>query len=291
MLAVKNLDEEKVKDLLHRKNVNVLDRNGNTALMYLLDKDIKENKSVKNIIDMLVSAEVNLDNANKYGETALIKASKIGNVSMAEYLIGKGANVDFRNNEQKKAIHYAGDNEELRRLLNYNSQEAAIMLHGIPQDPYHVSQQKELEISRDIKFEKKILDENKVYEKNISDDKNVWVEVINEKENKKDSEKEYDKNSDEGYYSDEGIHVKTNWDIGRIKEKSQKNNIVIDPNLMPSGFSEEWQSKENNLADRSTTVLIPHAKKIKSKDITNVSVDNKKKKTEVEEDIFKNPWE
>ena len=55
MIAVRDLDEERVRKLLRKMDVNEVDKDGNTALMYMPNGCVGKNKRAKN---MLVRSEL-----------------------------------------------------------------------------------------------------------------------------------------------------------------------------------------------------------------------------------------
>lgn len=207
MVAVRDLNKKEVERLLHNRDVNKLDKDNNTALMYVVDKNFKENEIVKEIIDMLVLASVNLNNVNKNGKTALIHACENNDFCMAEYLIMKGAEVDIENEQGMRAIHYVNDrNIELRRLLIEHSGKA---LYNIPDEWANASVSN---FSLKTRFKENMKDEQFLNEMEKS--KEVWtqegkdISINDSRVLESDiigSTKVWNEKEDEGYYSDRGV--------------------------------------------------------------------------------------
>lgn len=92
--AVRASNYELMEELVQRgANVNELDPIGNTPLMYVAGRTGYPLKFVEFLIKnkALVNAKGNADN------TALILASSVNNVSVAEVLLKNGADIDTRN--------------------------------------------------------------------------------------------------------------------------------------------------------------------------------------------------
>lgn len=117
MIAVRDLDEERVRKLLRKMDVNEVDKDGNTALMYMPNGCVGKNKRAKNILDMLVVAGIDLNKLNKRGRTALMQACEDRDYDMVDYLLGKGADFDIVNKQGKKAINYTDGDDAMRDKL------------------------------------------------------------------------------------------------------------------------------------------------------------------------------
>lgn len=68
---------------------------------------------------MLLNRFDNVNSINKYGETALIRASLRGHKEVTEFLITKGADKNIKDQSGKKAIEWANENGhiEIKRIL------------------------------------------------------------------------------------------------------------------------------------------------------------------------------
>ena len=90
---------------------NIKDKMGNTALMGVCFKNYPD------IAELLLHyrADVNIKNFN--GATALIFAATFGSTMIAKELINNGADKTIRDRFGNNALHYAQDNEIMRRLL------------------------------------------------------------------------------------------------------------------------------------------------------------------------------
>lgn len=90
---------------------------------YLLKAVINENVSVLNLLFEYCKIDVNVEDGN---ETALMWASRYGNLNAAKELIKRGANVNFKNKGGWSALKLAGlygalDIEKL--LISYGAKE------------------------------------------------------------------------------------------------------------------------------------------------------------------------
>lgn len=133
MIAVRDLNEGSVKELLRKVDVNEVDKDGNTALMYMPSGCIGKDESAKNILDMLVEAGVDLNKLNKSGKTALMQACEDRDYEMTKCLLDKGADLDIENKQKKKAMHYANSDDNMRNMLMYHIKDIEI---GNGMDPY-----------------------------------------------------------------------------------------------------------------------------------------------------------
>ncbi|WP_213991598.1 ankyrin repeat domain-containing protein [Sodalis sp. dw_96] len=92
---------------------NIKDKNGHTPFM------IATFQEKKDIMEFYIRRKVNLDMIDNMGWTVLMHAVNCGNVSMVEYLLGKGANVNYAN---------AYNDTALRIALHKNDQKIIHML-------------------------------------------------------------------------------------------------------------------------------------------------------------------
>jgi len=86
-----------------------------------VDYMLLDEKACKDIIELILSLDTNINIKDKSGNTALIKASNIGSKSITELLLDAGADVNIQNNYQETALMLAtkkGHTEIVRLLLN-----------------------------------------------------------------------------------------------------------------------------------------------------------------------------
>lgn len=257
--AVRDLDVKKVERILHECDVNEVDKYKNNVLMYLLDKDIKNDTRVKRIMDMLIAAEINLDNVNLQRETVLIKACKNKKFDIAKYLVGKGADVTIEDKEGKRAIHYVIDNEEMRRILSDANYKTAGVYRNIPQggfeDGVYIPQYSlgDLQIKMDVS-----VDPNKL----AYDFNGDWQDIKKE-ENLEQTD--VGKRIDEGYNSSEDITEKKER-VDKTKNRVQRDEDFL---VIEDEFNVNWDkiSKEGNNPMKEKVVY--------EKEIDNFYVKNK----------------
>ncbi len=72
-------------------DINIQDKNGNTALILAIDHDHKD------IIELLIAANININMQNIYNGTALISAVKKGNINAVKLLIETNADINIQN--------------------------------------------------------------------------------------------------------------------------------------------------------------------------------------------------
>nr|CAH7734314.1 unnamed protein product [Callosobruchus chinensis] len=107
---------ELVKQLVNSgKSVNINDNKGNTPL------HVAVLLSRSDMVDFFLTCdELNLDNQNFFGETALLLACRSGKIELAQKLIGKGANVNMPDSYGRTPLHYTMKNPKLGQLLIEN---------------------------------------------------------------------------------------------------------------------------------------------------------------------------
>ena len=103
---IKNDKTKEIKDLIESGvDVNMSNKNGNTALMYAaaFNKDI--------LIKILIKAGAKLDTQNNYDKTALIYASKSYNseyihIEIIKLLIDAGADWNIKDEDDRDFLYY-----------------------------------------------------------------------------------------------------------------------------------------------------------------------------------------
>ena len=107
--------QEKVKKNIEGRDINVddLDGRGTTALMMALEKNNTE------LAFTLISGGVNLDLQNRDNKTALIWAARNNNMELGLAIINKGAKLDLQDGYQRTALIWAAisNNTELGLAL------------------------------------------------------------------------------------------------------------------------------------------------------------------------------
>jgi len=91
--------------LSHNAEINIMDRNGKSPLTYAV---VEESPLLVRIL-LEHGANPNVSDRSQGNATPLILATKIRNVSIAEMLIKKGANVNNKDQFGKSALNYAID--------------------------------------------------------------------------------------------------------------------------------------------------------------------------------------
>ena len=95
-----NIDAMSV--LLHAgADPNIVDGNGNTLFRYAVDGDCS-----KKVLQAIVESDVVVNNRNKNGKTALIKASKRGNRDAICVLLHTGADPNIVDGNGNTLLHY-----------------------------------------------------------------------------------------------------------------------------------------------------------------------------------------
>ena len=105
-------------------DVNAQDSNGDTALLLLLDASDRRRKRNVEEYPVLVGAllrakNINVNAQNKKGETALMRAVRLGNVESIRLLLGAGANPNAADKVGDTAyvLAYENGNAEIEKLL------------------------------------------------------------------------------------------------------------------------------------------------------------------------------
>ncbi len=111
--AINEGDVAAVKFLINKgANVTITDQDGNTPLITAITQ--KQDRIVK----LLVHNYSNFDARNTSGTTALMAAVATQNTAVVKSLLEHGASVKIKDEHQKTAINYAGNNVEILTLLN-----------------------------------------------------------------------------------------------------------------------------------------------------------------------------
>jgi ankyrin repeat protein len=109
---------EKVAQALREMGaVEVVDKEGmsDELIKILWGEDIDEIDEKRAI--ELIKDGANIEKKYKFGETALMKASKNGHVEVVEALLSMGAKVDEKDIDGKTAIDYTV-NDKIKKMLN-----------------------------------------------------------------------------------------------------------------------------------------------------------------------------
>jgi hypothetical protein len=125
MAAADSGDNQIVEALLSAgADVNAQDGNGDTALLLLLDAGDRRRKRNVEEYPVLVGTllrvkNINVNAQNKKGETALMRAVRLGNVDSVRLLLGAGANPNAADKVGDTAyvLAYEKGNAEIEKLL------------------------------------------------------------------------------------------------------------------------------------------------------------------------------
>jgi len=113
--AAKNGNLDKVYEYLAKNsNINGRNNSGRTALIQAANS---ENANAVKIVELLLAAGSDINATDNKGNTALILAAKIGNASIVQLLLSKGANSELKNNSGYTALDQA---EEKNRYTTIN---------------------------------------------------------------------------------------------------------------------------------------------------------------------------
>jgi len=82
----------------HPININAQDKEGNTALHYVISESSETAK-------YLIEAGINMDIQNEVGNTALHEVAKNGTLSNLQLLISKKCDLNVQNKEKDTALH------------------------------------------------------------------------------------------------------------------------------------------------------------------------------------------
>jgi len=118
-------DNQIVEALLNAgADVNAQDGYGNTALLLFLDaSDRRRQRKVEDypvlVATLLRGKNINVNAQNKKGETALMRAVRLGNVESVKLLLAAGANPNTADKVGDTAytLAYENDNREIAKLL------------------------------------------------------------------------------------------------------------------------------------------------------------------------------
>ena len=115
IIAAKNSHTSCVEELLrYNVNVNQTDKDGNSALGYA------SASGETAIAEKLLVNGAYLNHPNHKGDTPLILAARNSNLQIAKLLVGRQCNVNHAGNGNKTALYWATDNskvEIVRELL------------------------------------------------------------------------------------------------------------------------------------------------------------------------------
>jgi ankyrin repeat protein len=105
ILAVKSSDVD----------VNGRDANGLTPLMLASDK---EGFVPDEVMELLLSNGARIDEQDPQGNSPLMMAAKMGNISGVEFLLGKGAAVNLKNRAGDSALKFARQIHGNKNVIN-----------------------------------------------------------------------------------------------------------------------------------------------------------------------------
>ena len=111
--VVENKSIEEIRGLLKSEDVNQIDPNGRSALMFASRAGNVE------LVNLLLTKDANINQADKSGVTALMLASIAGNVEIVNLLLTKHANINKADNSGVTALMLASQagNVEVIKLL------------------------------------------------------------------------------------------------------------------------------------------------------------------------------
>lgn len=100
-----------------REYLNVEDSRGQTALMMTATETTRDRNEKLELAKILVEAGAPINYRNRFGETALVLASKNEHANIVKYLLEQGADSSIRDRNNKTAYEYG--NDEIK-LIFYN---------------------------------------------------------------------------------------------------------------------------------------------------------------------------
>ena len=99
--------------LLHAgADPNIVDGNGNTLFRYAVDGNCS-----KKVLQAIVESDVVVNIRDKNGKTALMKASRQGNIDAISVLLHAGADPNIVDGNGNTLLHYAVDGDCRKEVL------------------------------------------------------------------------------------------------------------------------------------------------------------------------------
>ncbi|MDR2528921.1 MAG: ankyrin repeat domain-containing protein [Synergistaceae bacterium] len=108
-LCEKGTYDEVATALKASADVNAKGENGNTALMWAVEKNPNPE-----VLSLVLKNGAHVNAKGNYGETALMRAAANPNPEVASLLLKNGANARVKNKKGKRAIDYAENNPKFK---------------------------------------------------------------------------------------------------------------------------------------------------------------------------------